>query len=348
MNLESMSASFDITIVREGREFTRQSLELFRLPDGGRGAKWGGLVFPIREGERIELADKGVPPGQCEVWGQSATRWAITREAHGGDSYLFLEGSAQTCSRAVRRLQDSGVAVLRSGPNLSGGIGDWFIRIGAIADGAEDVLRQVLAEATKAPEVENDTNLRERLLVQAVIAGQTAQAELRVELDRTRRVAASLASETEGQHSLKESLEAMSARLAEVEAEAQVLRAQVDAAPRHVPKANRLEAELALAAASLLPRLDFIGNSMSFIAVELPSRSIVWKALAALDRHERGQPEGWKSLSGYPGWWERHFSTGQDNQGRIYARVTGLPSRWQVLVSHKQDQAMDLRRISRL
>ena len=140
----------------------------------------------------------------------------------------------------------------------------------------------------------------------------------------------------------------MSARLAEVEAEAQALRAQVDAAPRPVPKANRLEAELALAAASLLPRLEFIGNSMSFIAVELPSRSIVWKALAALDRQDRGQPEGWKSLSGHPGWWERHFSTGQDNQGRIYARVTGQPPRWEALVSHKQDQAMDLRRIGRM
>lgn len=348
MNLESMSASFDITIVREGREFTRQSLELFRLPGGGRGAKWGGLVFPIREGDFIELADQGVPPGQCDVWGESDPGWTITRGADGGDAYLFLEGSAQKCSLAVRRLQDSGVIVLRSGPNLSGGIGDWFIRIGAITDGTEDALRQVLAEVAKAPEVENDTTLRERLLVQAVIAGQTAQAELRVELDRARRVAASLASETEAQRSLKESLEAMSARLAEVEAEAQALRDQVDAAPRPVPKAHRLEAELALAASSLLPRLDFIGNSMSFIAVELPSRSIVWKALAALDRQERGQPEGWKSLSGHPGWWERHFSTGQDNQGRIYARVTGSPSRWRVLVSHKQEQAMDLRRIGRM
>ena len=140
----------------------------------------------------------------------------------------------------------------------------------------------------------------------------------------------------------------MSGRLAEVEEEARGLRERLEAAPRTVPKANRLEVELSLAAGSLLPRLDFIGDSMNFIAVELPSRSIVWKALAALDRQERGQPEGWKSLSGHTGWWERHFSTGQDNQGRIYARLSGQPARWQVLVSHKQDQTTDLRRIARM
>ncbi len=336
------------SVTCEANEFARQSLELFRLPNGGRGAKWGGLVFPVRGGDRIELADQGIPPGQCQLWVPPDAGWAITLGTEGGDAYLFLQGSAQTCARAVRMLQESGVAVLRSGPNLSGGTGDWFIRVGGITDEVEEAVRQVLSDATRAPEVESDTNLRERLLVQAVISGQTAQAELRAKLDRARSVAASLAIETVGQRSLQESLEAMSARLAEVEAEAQELRARVEAAPRPVAKANRLEVELTLAAASLLPRLDFIGNSMSFIAVELPSRSIIWKALAALDRQERGQPEGWKSLSGHPGWWERHFSTGQDNQGRIYARIIRQPSRWQVLVSHKQDQTMDLRRIGRM
>ena len=318
------------------------------MPNGARGAKWGGLVFPVREGNRIELSDRGAPPGECAPWETSTERWAITAGPEGGDAYLFVEGTAQTCDRAVRMLKDARISVLRSGPNLSGGTGDWFIRIGGLVEEAKEILEGVLSKATEAAVHDDPSSLRERLLIQAVVAGQAAQAQLRAELDRARSAAIAVPEDTAEQRALKGSLETMSGRLAEVEEEARGLRERLEAAPRTVPKANRLEVELSLAAGSLLPRLDFIGDSMNFIAVELPSRSIVWKALAALDRQERGQPEGWKSLSGHTGWWERHFSTGQDNQGRIYARLSGQPARWQVLVSHKQDQTTDLRRIARM
>ncbi len=126
------------------------------------------------------------------------------------------------------------------------------------------------------------------------------------------------------------------------------MRARIDATPRAHAKPNRLEIELEKLAAALLPRLDFIGDSIRFIAVEIHDRSVLWRALLALDRQERGQPTGWKSVSGHNGWWEKHFSNGQDNQGRLYARLQGAPPRWQVLVSHKQDQAGDLRRIAQM
>jgi len=113
----------------------------------------------------------------------------------------------------------------------------------------------------------------------------------------------------------------MSMRLHEVEEEAGVLEARIDATPHLQPKPNRLEAELENVAAALLPRLDFVGDSMRFVAVEVHDRTVLWRSLLALDREERGQPTGWKSVSGHRGWWERHFSNGQDNQGRIYARL---------------------------
>lgn len=140
------------------------------------------------------------------------------------------------------------------------------------------------------------------------------------------------------------------ARLAEAQAQADAWEARTlaDATPRPQARPNRVEEALAEAAAALLPRLDFIGGSMNFISVEVSNRSIVWRALLALDRQERGLPANWKSVSGHSGWWERHFSTGQDNQGRLYAKVHGQPVRWQVLVSHKQDQAGDLRRIGQM
>lgn len=348
MNPESTPLTLDLSILREGSELDRKSLEILRMPDGAKGAKWGGMVFPVREGDQIELSDRAVPPGQCDPWENSPERWTVPPVPEGADAYLFVDGTAQTRDRAVRMLMDAGISVLRSGPNLSGSTGDWFIRIDGLVDEAKEILKELRSRETKESAQDDVSSLRERLLIQALVAGQVAQAQIRAELERVRNTAIAVPENTVELRALKDSLRAMSERLAEVEHEAQGLRARLEAAPRPAAKENGLEAELSLAAGSLLPRLDFIGNSMNFIAVELPSRSIVWKALAALDRQERGQPEGWKSLSGYSGWWERHFSTGQDNQGRIYARLNGRPARWEVLVSHKQEQAMDLRRIAKM
>jgi len=338
----------NVRILKGGAELFCEALDLFRLPDGGKGAKWRGLVFPLKGTDSIDIEERGFPPGQCDPWLEGIGRWTLSEGPEGGDRYLFIEGTAENCNRTVRGLQEQGITVVRSGPNLSGGIGDWFIRINTPSDDASGLIERVLDEATKLREGEDHSTLRERLLVDALLKAKAAQAELRSELDRARSVAATLSVETKGRQELEETLEAMSARLAEVEAEAEQLRARLETQPRTLAKPNRMEAELAVAVAGLLPRLEFLGNSMSFIAVELPSRVQLWKALGALDRQERGQPEGWKSLSGHPSWWERHFSTGQDNQGRLYARLSGVPARWQVLVSHKQDQASDLRRLSRL
>ena len=95
----------------------------------------------------------------------------------------------------------------------------------------------------------------------------------------------------------------------------------------------------------MLPRLDLIGGSIAFVAIELSDRSAIWRILALLDRQERGQPAGWKPVAGRGGWWERHFSTGQDDQGRVYAKLNADRNGWRVLVSHKQMQASDLRRL---
>ncbi len=342
-----MSVTREISVLRDGGEIGRKALELLRLPDGAVGAKWGGLVFPVRDGDRIDLGDLALAPAQCAPLADQATRWSISTGMEGADAYLFLEGSAQTYSRTVKKLEEAGVSVLRSGPNLSGGVGDWFIRIGAPSLETTDAIREVLEEATEFSEVADEQSLRERLLVQGLIAAKASQAKLRKELELAQAAAVALPNETEQERALKQSLEVMAARLAEVQAQAGAFeaRALADATSRPQTRPNRVEEVLAEAAAALLPRLDFIGDSMNFIAVEVSNRSIVWRALLALDRQERGVPPNWKSVSGHSGWWERHFSTGQDNQGRLYAKVHGQPARWQVLVSHKQDQAGDLRRI---
>src|SRR5438132_1703342 len=114
-----MSATREVSILRDGSEFRRQFLELLRLPDGAEGAKWGGLVFPLREGNRIDLGDRGLPPRDCTAWAEPARGWAVATGSEGEDVYLFLEGSAHTCGHAVRKLQEAGLTLVRSGPNLS-------------------------------------------------------------------------------------------------------------------------------------------------------------------------------------------------------------------------------------
>ncbi len=348
MNQESHPVARDVVILKNGDEFVRAKLDLLRLPGGGVGVKWGGLAFPLHSGDRIELSDQGVPPDRCSLWAESTVGWRLVPGPADADAYLFIDGNAQARDQAVRTLEGAGIAILRSGPNLSDSAGDWFIRIDQRSAGSLSRISELLGEAIKLPPAEEGGSLRERLLIDALGAAKTAQGQLRTELERAQNAAVALSIKSDGESALKVSLEAMAMRLAEVEKEAEALRARADAAPRPQSKPNRLETELTVAVTALLPRLDLVGNSMNFIAVELPDRAILWRALEALDAQERGQPKSWKSLSGHSGWWERHFSTGQDNQGRIYARATGQPARWQVLVSHKQDQAADLRRIDRL
>lgn len=343
-----MARSRDITVQRDGEEVGRQTLELLRMPDGAAGAKWGGLVFPLRDDDRIELIDRAIPPGQCAPWEEQRASWSLSAELPVTGAYLYIEGSAQTCVRTVRKLEEAGIRVLRSGPNLSGNLGDWFIRLDAPVDGDREKISNILADGTQVAAADDGASLRERLLVQALAITQASQARLRSELDQIHHAVVALPAVADDERILRRNLEEISVRLAEAQAEAEELRARIAATPRPTPKPSRLETELAAAAEGMLPRVDFVGDSLSFIAVELPSRAILWKALSALDRQERGQPVGWKSLAGHSGWWERHFSTGQDNQGRIYARLTGQPARWQVLVSHKQDQPEDLRRIARM
>lgn len=346
-----MTSTREIRILREGNELARQMLALFRMPDGGEAAKWGGLVFPLRAGDVIDVSDRGLPPTHCRLWEDEGQAVAIVAERGGNDSYVFIEGSARACQMAVRRLTDVGCQVLRSGPNLSGGAADWFIRLAAMPDGIAKQLPSLLRDVALSPPGEEQASLRERLLVQALTAAQADRTSLQAQLAEVRKVVETTSAHAQERGALLDNLDSMAVRLAEAETEALDLRNRLEATPvvtpAVAPKPNRLEVELGIAVAALLPRINFVRDSLRFIAVELPERDILWKALAALDRQERGLPPAWKSLTGYPGWWERHFSTGHDNQGRIYARSAGTPSRWQVLVSHKQDQPMDLRWIAK-
>lgn len=345
-----MPMTREIRVLRGSNELDCGPAELFRMPDGKQGAKWRGLVFPVRPEGTIEIGDAGLPPAECQPLQDEAPAWRFVAGPEGAGSYVFVDGDAHACRQAERQLREGGFDVARSGPNLSGGPGDWFIRLEAMPEDATAKLRALLAGLAVPPEPGDELPLRERLLAEALSASRAALARLRSELEQARASAAANAAPGHDAQGLVAAMNAMASRLAEAEAQSAELRACLDSTARPAPpsKAGRLEAELGVALAHLLPGFEFLGASMRFIAVELPDRAILWKALAELDRQQSRLPPRWKSLSGHPGWWERHFSTGQDDQGRIYARWDGKASKWQILVSHKQEQALDLKRIARL
>ena len=315
------------------------------MPDGRCGAKWGGLVFPLLDGGRIETTDQATPPAMCRPWIEPHPSWRLERGGAGADAYVFLDGDGATLERALHDLSAAGLVVQRSGPNLAGSAGDWFIRLASPGPDAEPILARTLGETSPAPSVSNVEGLRERLLTEALEAAAGARERLRADLDNARTRAAAASDSALELTNLRSSVEEMAARAAAAEREAERLQTQAAVQPRPASGSIRLERELAVAASAMLPRLDLIGGSMAFVAIELSDRSAIWRILAGLDRQERGQPAGWKPVAGHGGWWERHFSTGQDDQGRVYAKLNTDRNGWRVLVSHKQAQASDLRRL---
>jgi hypothetical protein len=310
------------------------------LPDGREGAQWRGAVFPIRTGDRIEETDVAFPPSKCSAQATPQASWRLAEAAEVGAAYLFVDGSARDRDRSITRLTAAGITVERSGPNLSDDPGDWFLRLSSLPPNAQAAIEGGLGANRHAALAVNTQSLREQLLSDAlrqslarqqVLAGQLAQA------------AGALADNAAAAPLVAAELTVLQAALAEAQHDAEALRRQQPAV-QPARAAGRLQNELRTAAQELLPRIDLLRDSMAFMAIEMMDRRATWRALAELERETRQIPNGWKVLNA-SSWWERHVSNGQDNQGRIYARRSGEPPRWKVLVSHKQNQDRDIRNL---
>jgi hypothetical protein len=83
------------------------------MPGGGAGAKWGDLVFPLRDDSSIEITDPGVPPPRCTPWSPATDRWTVQSDPHGTECYVFLTGDTALRDQAVQALTAHGVLVLR-------------------------------------------------------------------------------------------------------------------------------------------------------------------------------------------------------------------------------------------
>ena len=180
-----------IDIWRRGQLVTRAVVERWTMPDGRCGVKWGGLVFPLLDGGRIETTDQATPPAMCRPLIEPNPSWRLERGGTDADAYVFLDGDGATLERALHDLSVAGLMVQRSGPNLAGSAGDWFIRLASPGPDAEAILARTLGEAPPTRSVSNSEGLRERLLTEALEAAAAARERLRADLDNALARAAS-------------------------------------------------------------------------------------------------------------------------------------------------------------
>jgi hypothetical protein len=143
--------------------------------------------------------------------------------------------------------------------------------------------------------------------------------------------------------------------VASVTAERDKLRAEWDSlqkelrASQDLPKEprqprSRQRDEFSQVLDCLLPNLEFVGDSIPFMHMEIQDRgpTLKWLYQLSIQEDVRG-----KDFRGAPGWLEvdKRIGDGRTSTVRIYYKMTCQPGRYYVLVSEKSEQKRDLDRL---
>jgi hypothetical protein len=329
-----------------------------RLPTGLPGAVWRGLAYPLGDAGAIQIDGLAYSPALCaEGLSEEASppprapaSWALIDGID--EAYVVLQGSVIEVESAAGRLKDAGFNVRRHGRYLGDSIdgltADWFIRF--VKPNSKDDLRYLLERAlggdrlSSLQRTDDALEMRCRLLAAELEAAKAEKALLH---DKLSRLTVKLA-EVEGHSKTEIDLlldaiedERRQREIAEASAATVVTPAPADV-PRRAAQSGKLKDEVASVIKALLPRIELIHDTMTFVTMEMQTRSHLYRALSELNTTREGMPSSWKKLQGIQKWWERHVSTGQDDAGRIYARLDQMTNHWLVLVSHKGDQSRDI------
>lgn len=167
------SAKIEVTVVTGGRRVDGPLQRPIRLtPEGVAGVVYGGLVYPVRAGNIVDLDDASFDKYDCDSFldadepipyaaGGSTEldrpvyveRWHIERNKFG--NYLVLDGSESVAETVVDLLEDAGFEIVRwdasHRPADDGYFYDWFIRFrySGSFDEARDQIEDVLDGPTR-------------------------------------------------------------------------------------------------------------------------------------------------------------------------------------------------------
>ena len=141
----------DIEIdVREGPDSLKtRRCRAMLMPDGRVGVVWRGLVYPVRDGNQIDIGGEALPPAICRAGTAPPFPDSGFASIEGdGEAHLLLAGPASAREEATASLRAAGIAILRTGRYLGDPIdsfaADWFIRIEKPP--AEEPLDHLLAQ----------------------------------------------------------------------------------------------------------------------------------------------------------------------------------------------------------
>jgi len=303
------------------------------LRDGRPGVLWRGVVYPLLDGDRIDVSrpdpadderGPGVTPAYAVVSGEDA-------------SWLLVRGLPSILPEITAQLARAGVNVLRSGRWLGEPIGDvaydWFLRV----DGAIPPDLTLLAGPGPGA-VDADPTTRLALLEQRLVELRAHLAQLDAALRTAAAQAARPAAPDPDAGPRDAALQDALARIAALQSQLDAAR---PAAPAPVRGATRLHEELEAALIALRPDIVPLRDTLQVAVGEFTSRAGFYRCIQELPA-AGGRPNGWKALRGVDRWWERHVPTGQDDSGRAYARFDEADRRWHLLLGWKGEQERDI------
>ena len=349
-----------ISIFNGAQLFETRDCALVRLPDGREGAIWRGLAYPLElPDHHIEIGSEAFPPGDC-VHRDASTRppqsnFAVIEGLE--EAYVLLSGPSISCEIAAGALKSSGYDVIRTGRYLGEPVdgleADWFVRITKPNDGPKS-LSTVLAEVLASQAVgiyshETFGEYRVRLIAGEFASVKAREAALRAEVARLRLELTHVGqTQTEiGELRTAIELERSLRQEADLAAFAAAQLATETPVTRPVGPPGKLKNEIEVVLETLLPELRLVRDSLIVIAAEFSNRRALYRGLVELRSVNGRLPPTWKKLKGLDDWWERHISDGQDDAGRVYARLANSERVWDVLISHKNEQSRDIAWLAR-
>ena len=186
-------------VVREGPDIleTRRCRTMV-MPDGHAGAVWRGLVYPVREGNYIDIGGEAFPPTAALGGTAALPDGGGFASIQGADeAYVVLAGPVAAREEASASLRAAGITVLRAGRYLGdpvdGFAADWFVRFEKPAsdEPLDDLLTRVLGLRREQIETEPETasEARLRLLRDELARARGREIALRSELAETRAAA---------------------------------------------------------------------------------------------------------------------------------------------------------------
>lgn len=344
----------EISVMDGDRLVQRCPCRPVQMPDGSDGALWRGVAYPLMPGNTIDVstARPVSPPDIAAASPVAAHRHAVLP---GDDvSWILIEGLADRLEAARAALAAAGLAIIRTGrwlgEPLDGVVFDWYLRLEEPLDAA--TVAGVLGTPAPPAELSRDV---EFATLHCRLADLTAeQARLRAELAARSAVPAPPTAVADHPPAMSDDGARDAAQSELIEAyrrinELETLVRQRDAHRATLPKSvATLHDELGEALKALRPDIVLLRDSLRVATGEWADRTSLYRAIQELPMSGK-RPEGgqWKPLKAAERVWERHLSTGQADDARIYARFSTNTRQWQVLLGWKLDQTHDISWLSK-